>query len=199
MARMLNQDITNLATHPYMSGEHLSQALSLYWEEFHPQAPILHRPTFDANTADIHQLAIMCLIGLYHFKPANNDLSAISMHTRAQLTLRLTPTTNLTDYQTLILCHYYDEFMSTVEAQFNAQSYMPTLMVITRRKVLTAQRGKEGEALAMASGPLDQHDRPLEQLWRDWIIDEAKARAFYAILFLDSQVSSFWGMQCSRR
>jgi hypothetical protein len=59
---------------PFTLEDRLSYYLYLYWEIFHPQFTVLHRPSFDTKTVEPLLLLSMMLIGCSYSYPSNNEV-----------------------------------------------------------------------------------------------------------------------------
>ncbi|ORY21046.1 fungal-specific transcription factor domain-domain-containing protein [Naematelia encephala] len=189
-------ELPMLSSHPLFTCASLQAALDAYWEVFHVQIPMLHRKTFLASATRSTKLAIMVVIGQYHFPSPVTEFAEISLFIRARLLLDVTPDMTLVTFQTLLLCHIYDEFMSSSSAQFSAQCFCPTLVSVARRRSLLVRQGaRQGET---TRGREDQA-MSLEQEWLAWVEEELAVRAAYTMWYIDSQLTAYWGQVCGRR
>lgn len=183
-----------LADSPWFSLSSLRLAIDSYFAAFHSQFPLLHRPTFDPSLTSSHQLLLLVLIGQAHFTTPVTEFAHLSPFVRAKLTLFLSPDMSLDILQTLLLCSFYDEFMSSTSAQVAAQCFSATLVSIARRNSMMVRRGTSASTAAGTGLSLSSMER-----WKAWVSEELFARAAFALIYLDSQLSASWGQVCGRR
>lgn len=143
---------------------------------------------------------MIVLIGSHYLNEQVDDVAKLSQLVRASITAELSPTLGLVKFQALLLCHFFDDFMSSSDAQFAAHCFSSVLMSIVRRKILKVKHEDSSEGRQTPTELSTQQDlEDPDKAWRQWILEESTARALYALLFVDSQLSSFWGSHCSRR
>ncbi|KAM0752576.1 hypothetical protein T439DRAFT_178199 [Meredithblackwellia eburnea MCA 4105] len=171
-----------------LSASHLNAALESYWDRFDPQVPIVHRGTFDPEKSNPLLLAIMIIIGSYYLPTPDTTFSGISLTIRARLVLSLTPNLPTPVFQTFVLCHIFDDYMSTSAAHFSAQVFSSVLIAVTRRNGLMVQRNIG----------INQNDT-VEDQWKAWVDQQSTIRTAYSLHFLDALLPVAWGQSCSRR
>jgi len=167
----------------------LSEALALYWSEVAPSFPFIHRGTFDVDTAPAELVVMMAVTGMVRGTgpTARRDFRRLVQRIRARLVEdRFGLELELSTLQAFTLCHVYDVWHGDTETLFVAQCMWP---------VVVAHSRKQGIGVSGAAPP-DGHGAAA---WYAWAKDEERRRAAYSILFIDTQMSSFWSQHPSRQ
>lgn len=92
----------------------------------------------------------------------------------------------LSTLQAYTLCHVYDSWYGDTETLFIAQCMWPVVVAHSRKVGIGVSGGSAPEGHGTAA-------------WVAWAKDEERRRAAYAILFIDTQISSFWSQHPSRQ
>ncbi|KAF3919309.1 hypothetical protein ABW21_db0201374 [Orbilia brochopaga] len=162
--------------------------ISLFWQHFHPQLPILHRPTFAADkTENILLLAIIAIgaacVDRTHFPslaPAAADLSCVlAMNLRWQIFdhADFRPPAKLWIFQALILLETHEKIGSSLQGRCALDS---------PPSVRDERIG--GNTTSHSSGASTP-----DEWWNHWIATEATKRAAFAAFVLDSVHATMFG------
>lgn len=166
-----------------------------YWYHFHAQMPILHQPTFSANTIHEHLLLAVMAIGAAFLNKAHGravtDSAArfatfIAWHLRWQVFMHsdFHPPAKLWVFQTLILLEIFEKMNTTRMLHERAHIHYATTINLMRR----------GTAL-IETANLDLSRAPStpQEWWGRWITAEATRRAAYAAFYLDAVHATMFG------
>ncbi|KLT43774.1 hypothetical protein CC85DRAFT_224843, partial [Cutaneotrichosporon oleaginosum] len=165
----------------------LTEALELYWSRVAPSFPIIHRGTFDVDTAATELVIMMAVTGAVHWNHPRRDDGQLVRTVRAVLLKdHCGLDMQLSTLQAYTLCHVYDTWYGDTESLFVAQCMWPVVVSHSR---------KVGIGVAGASTPEGQG----AGAWIAWAKEEERRRAAYAILFIDTQISAFWSQHPSRQ
>ncbi|KAK6340842.1 hypothetical protein TWF696_009161 [Orbilia brochopaga] len=185
--------------------------ISLFWQHFHPQLPILHRPTFAADkTENILLLAIIAIgaacVDRTHFPqlaPAAADLSCVlAMNLRWQIFdhADFRPPAKLWIFQALILLETHEKMYSTRQLHERAHIHHATTLTLMRR-------GSSLQGRCALDSPPSIRDEKIggnttshssgastpDEWWNHWIATEATKRAAFAAFVLDSVHATMFG------
>lgn len=186
---------------------HMMQTyISSYWVHFHPQLPILHKPTFNASTCpDLLLLAIMCLGACCLEKNYGHEVtqacSALSNFLAWPLRWELfkhedfRPPAKLWIFQSLILLESFEKMYSTRPLHERAHIHHATTLTLMRRGSSLIGRSaldsppslKEGKSNSI--GGINTPD----EWWNHWITNEATRRAAFAAFVMDSIHATMFG------
>ncbi|KAF3124873.1 hypothetical protein TWF569_001161 [Orbilia oligospora] len=183
--------------------------ISLFWQHFHPQLPILHKPTFAADkTENILLLAIIAIgaacvdrITFPELSGAAADLSCVlAMNLRWQIFdhADFRPPAKLWIFQALILLETHEKMYSTRQLHERAHIHHATTLTLMRRgsslqgrcaldsppSIKDEKTGSSGHGSG-ASTP--------DEWWNHWIVSEATKRAAFAAFVLDSVHATMFG------
>lgn len=169
--------------------------LSTYWSSFHVQLPLLHQSTFYPQLENQGLLLIMLAIGEASMSTPSRSLAWVSIALRSKILLEdFGPNLSLETLQCLVLSCFFDLFLSNdSNAQFSAECFIATLVSYARR---TSAMVKQEKALHLRSADAGQVDG---MEWMQWIGEEMKTRAAYAVIALDSFLPLLRGQLPSRR
>lgn len=166
----------------------LTEALELYWSRVAPSFPFIHRGTFDVDTAATELVTMMAVTGTVHSTSRpRRDNGQLVRTVRANLIkdhcgLEM----ELSTLQAYTLCHVYDTWYGDTETLFVAQCMWPVVVAHSRKVGIGVSGGSAPEGHGTAA-------------WVAWAKDEERRRAAYAILFIDTQISTFWSQHPSRQ
>ncbi|KAI4187667.1 MAG: hypothetical protein L6R41_002647 [Letrouitia leprolyta] len=186
--------------------------ISSYWYHFHPQMPILHKPTFSANKAqDLLIVAIIaigasCLDKLHGHKmtQAGADLSSfLAWHLRGEIFKHrdfIAPA-ELWVLQALVLLEIYEKMYSTRLLHERAHIHHVTTLTLMRRGSSLIGRSALDSPPA---GTVDKSDstndarkqsysHTPDQWWNHWITNEATRRVAFAAFIIDSIHTTMFG------
>ena len=198
-----------------------SQVLSLhsmqtyigsYWYHFHPQMPILHRPTFSADkTQSLLLVAVMaigasCLDKMHgpNVTQAGAELSNfLAWHLRGEIFKHVDflPPAKLWVFQTLLLLEVYEKMYSTRVLHERAHIHHGTTLTLMRRGSSLIGRSAldspptvkdDTPGLTPNTNPASTAQNP-EQWWNHWITNEATRRVAFAAFIIDSIHATMFG------
>ena len=184
-----------------------------YWYHFHPQMPILHKPTFSADkTQNLLLVAVIaigasCLDKIHgvDVTDAGSDLSNfLAWHLRGEIFKHVDflPPAKLWVFQTLLLLEVYEKMYSTRVLHERAHIHHGTTLTLMRRGSSLIGRS------ALDSPPTTKDDAPSgsttngnqasaahtpEQWWNHWITNEATRRVAFAAFIIDSIHATMFG------
>ena len=180
-----------------------------YWYHFHPQMPILHKPTFSTEKApNLLLFAIICLgascLDKMHGQEvtqAGAELSSfLAWHLRGEIfkDRDFLPPAKLWVFQTLLLLEIYEKMYSDRKLHERAHIHHATTLTLMRRGSSLIGRS------ALDSPPLIKSEKtPADQLaptpknaeewWDRWITNEATRRVAFAAFIIDSIHATMFG------
>lgn len=183
-----------------------------YWYRFHPQMPILHKPTFSADqTQNVLLLAVIaigasCLDKIHgpNVTQAGAELSNfLAWHLRGEIFKHVDflPPAKLWVFQTLLLLEVYEKMYSTRVLHERAHIHHGTTLTLMRRGSSLIGRS------ALDSPPMVKDDTPglassttqastshtPEQWWNHWVTNEATRRVAFAAFIIDSIHATMFG------
>ncbi|KAF1926416.1 uncharacterized protein M421DRAFT_102472 [Didymella exigua CBS 183.55] len=186
---------------------HMMQTyIGSYWRHFHPQLPILHKPTFNASTCpDLLLLAIMCLgasclektHGHETTQACANLANFMAWHLRWEMFMDadFRPPAKLWIFQGLLLLESFEKMYSTRPLHERAHIHHATTLTLMRRGSSLIGRSaldsppsnKDGRS--SSQGGIDTPD----EWWKHWITNEATRRAAFAAFVMDSIHATMFG------
>jgi len=192
--------------HHVLSLHMMQTYISSYWVHFHPQLPILHKPTFNASTcSDLLLLSIMCLgASCLEKNYSHNTTQACSQlsnflawHLRWELFMDadFRPPAKLWIFQSLLLLEVFEKMYSTRPLHERAHIHHATTLTLMRRGSSLIGRS------AMDSPPISKEGKSKligctqspDEWWNHWIINEATRRAAFAAFLMDSIHATMFG------
>lgn len=180
-----------------------------YWYHFHPQLPILHQPTFSADSAMNLLLIAVIAVGAACLDKrhgptiinAGQDLSNfLAWHLRIEIfkDKDFTPPAKLWVFQALLLLEIYEKMYSTRVLHERAHIHHVTTLTLMRRGSSLIGRStldsppivkdgvlRAGQQVSSTSTP--------EQWWNHWITNEATRRVAFAAFIIDSIHATMFG------
>lgn len=200
----------NVAGH-VLSLQMMKTYIGSYWYHFHPQLPILHQPTFSADTTQNLLLIAVIAVGAScldrrhgsTITKAGQDLSDfLAWHLRMEIFKDkdfMSPT-KLWVFQALLLLEVYEKMYSTRILHERAHIHHGTTLTLMRRgsSLLgrsaldaspTVRDGKLGVISASGQSALSTPD----QWWNHWITNEATRRVCFAAFIIDSIHATMFG------
>ena len=201
----------DLDTHP-LSLRSMQTYIGSYWYHFHPQMPILHKPTFSADkTQNLLLLGVIaigasCLDKMHgpNVTQAGAELSNfLAWHLRGEIFKHVDflPPAKLWVFQTLLLLEVYEKMYSTRVLHERAHIHHGTTLTLMRRgssligrSALDTPPNIKDEAPGMASsGSQSSATHTPEQWWNHWVINEATRRVAFAAFIIDSIHATMFG------
>lgn len=192
--------------HHVLSLRMMQTYISSYWRHFHPQLPILHKPTFNASTCpDLLLLSIMCLgasclektFGHEMTQSCANLANFLAWHLRWEMFMDadFRPPAKLWIFQGLLLLESFEKMYSTRPLHERAHIHHATTLTLMRRGSSLIGRSaldsppsnKDGRS--SSQGGIDTPD----EWWKHWITNEATRRAAFAAFVMDSIHATMFG------
>ncbi|KAI4213536.1 MAG: hypothetical protein LQ351_003760 [Letrouitia transgressa] len=184
-----------------------------YWYHFHPQMPILHKPTFSAGKSPNLLLVAIIAIGAscldkvhgLHVTQAGAELSNfLALHLRFEIfkDKDFIPPAKLWVFQALLLLEIYEKMYSTRMLHERAHIHHGTTLTLMRRGSSLIGRsaldsppsGTDGKVNSVADS--QQHstlNHTPDQWWNHWITNEATRRVAFAAFIIDSIHATMFG------
>ncbi|KAL8946273.1 MAG: hypothetical protein Q9222_007308 [Ikaeria aurantiellina] len=184
-----------------------------YWYHFHPQMPILHKPTFSADKAQNLLLVAVIAIGAscldkvhgHHVTQAGAELSSfLAWHLRGEIfkDKDFTAPAKLWVFQALLLLEIYEKMYSTRLLHERAHIHHATTLTLMRRGSSLLGRSPLDSP---PPGTVDKTDSSTnaaraasyshtpDQWWKHWIKNEATRRVAFAAFIIDSIHTTMFG------
>ncbi|XPS77238.1 hypothetical protein M3J09_009266 [Ascochyta lentis] len=192
--------------HHVLSLHMMQTYISSYWRHFHPQLPILHKPTFNASTCpDLLLLAIMCLgascleksYGHKTTQACANLANFMAWHLRWEMFMDadFRPPAKLWIFQGLLLLESFEKMYSTRPLHERAHIHHATTLTLMRRGSSLIGRSAMDSPPSVKDGRSSSQggiDTP-EEWWKQWITNEATRRAAFAAFVMDSIHATMFG------
>ncbi|OAL51620.1 hypothetical protein IQ07DRAFT_678792 [Pyrenochaeta sp. DS3sAY3a] len=163
--------------------------ITLFFNEFSPQSPVLHRPTIDVNALPPPLLAIMIVIGSVYSHLRHTRRFGIIVLDRIRQNLHCAIEAEnhlmrepLTIYTCALVC-YMGLWCGNKRAFELAEALRAAVVTYTRRMPFESEeshRAGTGSAL--------------EHQWHEWIASESCKRLRWFVFMLDSQFFTILGM-----
>ncbi|KAJ4324010.1 hypothetical protein N0V94_001510 [Neodidymelliopsis sp. IMI 364377] len=192
--------------HHVLSLHMMQTYISSYWRHFHPQLPILHKPTFNASTCpDLLLLAIMCLgascleksYGHEMTQACANLANFMAWHLRWEMFMDadFRPPAKLWIFQGLLLLESFEKMYSTRPLHERAHIHHATTLTLMRRGSSLIGRSAMDSPPSIKDGRSSSQggiDTP-DEWWKHWITNEATRRAAFAAFVMDSIHATMFG------
>ncbi|KAI5801024.1 fungal-specific transcription factor domain-containing protein [Pyronema domesticum] len=193
--------------------------INMYWTHFHPQMPILHRPTFSAEkTPDILLLCII-VIGASRVDPkTDKELAAASMDMATMVARNLRwiifdqedfrPPAKLWIFQALLLLETFEKMYSDRRLHERAHIHHATTLTLMRRgSSLTGRSGafdspqsgrdakssSSDNSISFSGQPGSGTGNASDEAWNRWIMQEATKRVAFAAFVIDATHATMFG------
>jgi hypothetical protein len=184
--------------------------ISSYWMKFHPQLPILHKPTFNAASCpDLLLLSIMCLGASCLDKSYGHDVAQacsqlsnfLAWHLRWEIFMDadFRPPAKLWVFQALLLLEVFEKMYSTRPLHERAHIHHATTLTLMRRGSSLIGRSAMDSPPSVREGKTgtngNHHNGPNtpDEWWNHWITNEATRRAAFAAFVMDSIHATMFG------
>ncbi|KAF2662379.1 hypothetical protein K491DRAFT_176350 [Lophiostoma macrostomum CBS 122681] len=192
--------------HHVLSLHMMQTYISSYWVHFHPQLPILHKPTFNATSCpELLLLSIMCLGAScleksYTFE-VTQACSALSnflaWHLRWEIFMDadFRPPAKLWVFQALLLLESFEKMYSTRPLHERAHIHHATTLTLMRRGSSLIGRSAMDSPPSIKDGKGNGHPglNSPDEWWNHWITNEATRRAAFAAFVMDSIHATMFG------
>lgn len=197
-----------------LSIQMLRTSITSYWVHIHQQMPILHRPTFSAETCpDLLLLAMMCLgaccLERIHDAETVYHCSELSFYTAYHIRWEVfkdaefRPTAKLWTFQTMLLLELFEKMYSTRELHERAHIHHATTLTVMRRGSSLIGRSAidssadHDDPTRTPPGPdgsinTSGQNTP-DASWNRWITAEATRRVAFAAFVIDSTHATLFG------
>lgn len=199
--------------HHVLSRSMMQTYIGSYWYHFHPQMPILHKPTFSADKAQnlllvaVIAIGASCLDKLHGHKVTQDgaELSNfLAWHLRGEIfkDKDFTAPAKLWVFQALLLLEIYEKMYSTRLLHERAHVHHVTTLTLMRRGPFMIGRsaldspptGTVDKPDASATEARDpSYDHTPDQWWNHWITSEATRRVAFAAFIIDSIHTTMFG------
>jgi hypothetical protein len=197
--------------HHVLSLRMMQTYVTCFWHHFHPQLPLLHKPSFEAdNTENLLLIAIMTVgascLDKGHGQETTTAAAALSQFMARHLRMEIfghpdiEPPGTLWIFQALLLLEVYEKMYSTRYLHERAHVFHGTTITLIRRGSSLINRSaldsppsardeKKGPG-SDTSNVRPGSDRPE---WDHWIINEATRRACFAAFVMDASHATMFG------
>jgi hypothetical protein len=175
-----------------------------YWIHFHPQLPILHKPTFSATSCpDLLLLCIMCLgaacLEKSHGQEVTQTCSQLSnflaWHLRWEIFMDadFRPPAKLWVFQALLLLEIFEKLYSTRPLHERAHIHHATTLTLMRRGSSLIGRSAMDSPPSVKESKGNGSTNTPDEWWNHWITNEATRRAAFAAFVMDSIHATMFG------
>ena len=184
-----------------------------YWYHFHPQMPILHKPTFSADKTQNLLLVAVIAIGAscldkvhgHRVTQQGAELSNfLAWHLRGEIFKEkdFTPPAKLWVFQALLLIEVYEKMYSTRILHERAHVFHGTTLTLIRRgSSLIGRSPLDSPPLAKdesydPNADDDQQESSgttPDRWWNHWVTNEATRRTAFAAFIIDSLHATMFG------
>ena len=202
----------DMDSHP-LSLRSMQTYIGSYWYHFHPQMPILHKPTFSADKEQVLLLFAVITIGAscldkvhgHDVTEAGSNLSNfIAWHLRGEIfrDRDFLPPAKLWVFQTLLLLEIYEKMYSDRKLHERAHIHHGTTLTLMRRGSSLIGRSpldsppmvKDGKTgLSIAVEPSASASVNPEEWWHQWVTNEATRRVAFAAFIIDAIHATMFG------
>ncbi|EOA83819.1 uncharacterized protein SETTUDRAFT_164235 [Exserohilum turcica Et28A] len=186
---------------------HMMQTyISSYWVHFHPQLPILHKPTFNASTCpELLLLAIMCLgascleknYGQETTQACAELANFLAWHLRWEMFMDadFRPPAKLWIFQGLLLLESFEKMYSTRPLHERAHIHHATTLTLMRRGSSLIGRSAMDSPPSVKDGKSNGYGvaNTPDEWWNHWITNEATRRAAFGAFVMDSIHATMFG------
>lgn len=187
---------------------HMMQVyISSYWVHFHPQLPILHKPTFNATSCpDLLLMSIMCLGASCLEKSYGHEVTQACSHLSNFLAWHLRwemfmdadfrPPAKLWIFQALLLLEVFEKMYSTRPLHERAHIHHATTLTLMRRGSSLIGRSAMDSPPSVKDSRGNGHPGSAntpDEWWNHWITNEATRRAAFAAFVMDSIHATMFG------
>ncbi|KAK9236701.1 fungal-specific transcription factor domain-containing protein [Lipomyces kononenkoae] len=179
------QVIASLSRYEEFSASNIKLYIDLYWEYFHFQFPILHRPSFEIDSTPVPLILCLVLIGAYYGNASQDFLLEIATPLRWILfsSPEFHPPAKVEALQSLLLLEAYEKTMSCKRV-LHERAYIhhgAIIQLIRRGSTLL------DPSLVLPNEELDR------STWRRWIEAESIKLAVFMAFILDISHSVIFG------
>ncbi|KAH8812790.1 fungal-specific transcription factor domain-containing protein [Xylogone sp. PMI_703] len=200
----ISRDQHNLSN--LMNRGMMQKYINNFWRNFHPQLPILHKPTFSPNSAPNLLLIAIIMVGAScSNKGGNPDITQASIDIGNMLARHLRweifrdahfHPASLWVFQALLLLEIYEKMFSTRDLHERAHIHHATTITLLRRDIALTERSildspsRYQEKSAYSKSGLES---PPNDSWEHWITREATRRVAFAAFMIDATHAAMFG------
>ncbi|KAF1960669.1 hypothetical protein CC80DRAFT_262393 [Byssothecium circinans] len=190
--------------HHVLSLRMMQNYIGSYWIHFHPQLPILHKPTF--NAASCPELLLLCMMCLgasclekNHGQEVTQICSQLSnflaWHLRWEIFMDsdFRPPAKLWVFQALLLLEVFEKMYSTRPLHERAHIHHATTLTLMRRGSSLIGRSAMDSPPSVTDGKGSSAVTTPDEWWNQWITNEATRRAAFAAFVMDSIHATMFG------
>ncbi|PCD25677.1 hypothetical protein FGRA07_10873 [Fusarium graminearum] len=202
-----------------LSHVNVERYLNSYWDNFHDQLPILHRPTFIPETANDFLLLAVLIMGASMvdkhgtsqdtMEKISKFTTFVSWNLRWQVFMHADshPPAKLWVIQTLLILEVYEKMNASRVLHERAHIYFPTTLSLMRRG--SALTGKQSSYVSRVPTPMGSpkmgsarmfprstqpgFNSSPEKWWDHWVAQEATRRAALAAFIIDATHAALFG------
>lgn len=190
--------------HHVLSLHMMQTYIGSYWIHFHPQLPILHKPTFNAGSCpDLLLLTIMCLgassLERGHGQEVTQECARLAgflaWHLRWEIFMDadFRPPAKLWVFQALLLLEIFEKMYSTRPLHERAHIHHATTLTLMRRGSSLIGRSAMDSPPSVKDGKSGGAGNTPDEWWNHWITNEATRRAAFAAFVMDSIHATMFG------
>ncbi|KAL1960689.1 hypothetical protein VTO42DRAFT_6519 [Malbranchea cinnamomea] len=168
----------------------LSSFYDLYFSNYHPHFPILHRPTLDPAEAEPLLITAIVTLGATLTSDENHYRIATLIHDHLRWLIFGTgafePPAPLWCLQTLLIVQAHEKMFSTRKHHEMAHIFHGAVITLMKRGTAYSPIGSQPEH------PCTE----LHQTWSRWVSNEASKRAAFFAFIMDAQHNFLFGHTC---
>ncbi|RFU33983.1 hypothetical protein B7463_g2372, partial [Scytalidium lignicola] len=184
----------------------MQESINNFWRNFHPQLPILHKPTFSPDsTPNLLLIAIIMIGSSCSNKGGNPNIIQTSVDIGNMLARHLRweifrdahfHPASLWVFQALLLLEIYEKMFSTRNLHERAHIHHATTITLLRRDIALTERSildspsRYQEKSAYSKSGLES---PPNDSWEHWITREATRRVAFAAFMVDATHAAMFG------
>ncbi|CAH2356085.1 zinc finger protein [[Candida] railenensis] len=202
----LKQLIPAISSHPDFGVSQVETFLEVYWNVYHPQYPILHRPSF--STTDCNPLLLLCMVihgasltyCLPHLKEEFVNPHQLADQIAEPLRWLIfanpscKPPANVWIIQCLLLLECYEITSSSRELHERAYIYHGTKIQLLRRSPILGGDPKNEEKEDQINQTNESNSyASKDNMWKRWIGNESMKRATFMAFYLDIIHATIYG------
>lgn len=184
------KDVPNVdASSPYFSPESLSRYLDLYWSNFDPLYPMIHKPTFKATETCAELLICMIIVGMAYSNDSGSYDLAVTILQKVRIAILAMigskPDVPIWVLQGLLLLNYFVNVFGSRNLIEMSQVFHGTHIALLR---LTGYLNN----LVIPEIPEDYNAIDIDAFWTYYIGFETKKRTTFFAFICDTQQAVFY-------
>ncbi|CAO1627720.1 unnamed protein product [Sympodiomycopsis kandeliae] len=178
------QAIPDLLKSPFFTPPALRLYLHLFFTHFNSVYPMIHQPTFSANSTDPSLLAAAIMIGTFFSVPSAYELAVRIAQKMWSAMLNLDdfrPTrATLPMLQAMVLTEFFAKTMATRPHHEMAHLFHSFMVTLARRNALFINQHRSQVGTGSVA-------------WRTWAREEERKRVTFFLFILDSEHATVFG------